>query len=93
MKKRKQVVRVVLPDPVSRGVRLLLEQFRYMGHVKIHRDTDGMCFDVYPPAKVDEESWCKMNAGRMCSFGLNAVVAPAWGELTSAEKNEVEGRS
>lgn len=86
------VIRIVLPAepqgalPYCRaadpGFRLWIEQLRYAGMARIHRDDDdGMCFDLYPPARYtnsreQERQWADSNSARMQSFGINAVTAP-----------------
>jgi hypothetical protein len=58
----------------------LLECLRYAGLVRVHRNTDvGMCFDILPPNGMKGASsmeWAMQSAGKMQSFGLNAVAAP-----------------
>lgn len=67
------------------GLLLLLQCLRYAGTVAIHRDDeDGMCWDLLPPRHINHhgnQTWAKMTASRMKSFGLNAVAAPEWKEI------------
>lgn len=106
-RKKKHVVRVVLPDginPITSEVRQLLEQLRYAGIVTIHRDNeDGVCFDLHCPSGLDDKQWAKMNAERMRSFTYNAVDAPGTAHLETrylirdprvtgyAKKDPIEG--
>lgn len=54
-----------------------IECLRYARLIHIHRDnSEGMCFDILPPAGVDSEMWAHLNEQRMQSFGYNAVKAP-----------------
>ncbi|KKN65616.1 hypothetical protein LCGC14_0479320 [marine sediment metagenome] len=52
-----------------------LEQLRYAGMVRVHRG--DQVFDLLPPGGVDNTKvWAEQTAGRMASFGYNAVAAP-----------------
>ncbi len=80
MKKRRSVVRVILPDGINHltpEVESLVECLRYAGLVSIHPvGEDRLCFDLNCPPGLDSEMWADMNAARMRSFAYNAVVAP-----------------
>ena len=77
---KKYVVRLVLPDGVhelTALVRTLLLVLHRAGSLTVHRDdTDGMCFDVLPPANVDTKVWADHTAKDFTNYGFNAVRAP-----------------
>jgi hypothetical protein len=90
MAKKLSVVRVIVENKeTSRlglrrtsDVEMLIEQLRYAGVLSIVKhDTDAgnMVIEIYPPREVNADIWAEMNAGRMKSFGINAVKAPKWG--------------
>lgn len=97
MRVKNPVVRVTVDRATADKWGLLIEQLRYMGHFRVHRDGDnGVVFDIYPIIHASKgeprEAWCRQNAERMRSFGINAVVAPEWNDMTYLEKNQVEGK-
>jgi len=81
-KKSEYVIRVSWRKPEGRTaalhdcVPLLLEQLRYAGVIKLHKE---YFFDIAAPQGVtDSTLWASSNAERMSSFGINAVCAPRW---------------
>lgn len=89
MTKKRYVVRVVQTvEPsgrmVSEGGYIdpgFIESLRYAGLIQQHAtDPRGLthhCFDLLPPAGVDDtQGWAERNAERMQTFGFNAVAAP-----------------
>ena len=89
MSKRKYVVRVVTSQAEAEKWGMFLEQLRYMGLIKLHRNDETSCFDLFAPYGVDSEVWAEQNAERMASFGINAVKAPMW---LSGSHSEVKGK-
>lgn len=82
MRKKKYVVRVVIPTvenspPLAQRVDgAFLECLRYAGIVTVHRDNEeGQVFDIHSPFGAGDKAWSEMNAQRMQSFGYNAVSA------------------
>lgn len=84
-RKQTWTVRVILPQQSKRlpdqisG--LWLEQLRYMGHAKVlHENDDIKVVEFYCPDRLLTDVWAGQNAGRMQSFGINAVAAPMWSD-------------
>ena len=60
----------------SKMLDLLIECLDYAGVVR-HIERAGMIvFDIRCPKGLDSQVWSQQNAGRMKSFGFNAVAAP-----------------
>lgn len=89
MATKKKCIRVVYfeDDKLITRTGLILEQFRYAGLITWH-DRGSLIldpikgyqmryvFDVHCPHTHSNDVWANMNAERMRSFGLNAVVVP-----------------
>ena len=86
MAHKRYVIRIVTHSVTSEEKALestaLLECLDRAGVVQRHEsDHDGVVFDILPPASISAEgsqTWARMNADRMQTFGLNAVCAPEW---------------
>lgn len=76
-KKRTYVVRVARDHRDFENP--FVECLRYAGHVRVH-DESELVFDIMPPSGLDSKVWATQLAGKMESFGYNAVVAPEWKE-------------
>ncbi len=53
-----------------------LEAMAFSRHVQKHEDRT---WDIMPPRGEDSASWARDLAAKFSEFGINAVVAPAWG--------------
>lgn len=80
------VIRTILFKDADRRitnlpVEELLTHLEYLGYISVERsDAEGMCVDFLPPremrTKEQIDTWCRMNADKLSSYGHNAVVAP-----------------
>jgi hypothetical protein len=83
MKPTTYVVRVVLRrEDVTMNVGLLLDLLVDAGVVYKYRDdTDGVCFDIYPPKDVGSArsaGWAFRTSEKLQRKGINGVKAPEW---------------
>jgi hypothetical protein len=78
---QKYVVRVVLPDGIhglTEDTRQLLRFLNRAGVIVLHRDDpEGVCFDLVPPAGVEDSRVWAASVSMWDEYSFNAVVAPA----------------
>lgn len=72
------VVRIVLARQPDEQLGSMLECLSRADIVVVHRDDEGMCFDILPPSHLLSDRWAERLAGIMTSHGFNAVKAPRW---------------